>query len=261
MEYTVKALAKLSGVSCRAIRFYDEKNLLKPKRISPSGYRIYGEEEVKKLQEILFYKDMGFSISQIKKIIENTKTDIIKMLKEHRENLEKEKIRIDELIKNLNATIREKEEGIKMENQERFMGFKKRMIEENEREFGKEIHEKYGDEAVERANQKIMDMTEEDFEKLNNIEKQLFIALGAALSKKNPRGEHAQQAARLHKDWLSIQWGGYDSKKHYYLTQMYLQDERFKNYYDTRVGEGATALLAEAVKIYTGMDEENNLSN
>jgi len=113
MEYTVKALAKLSGLSCRAIRFYDEQNLLKPKRISPSGYRIYGEEEVKKLQEILFYKDMCFSIAQIKKIIENTKTDIIKMLKEHRENLEKEKIRIDELIKNLNATIREKEEGIR----------------------------------------------------------------------------------------------------------------------------------------------------
>ncbi|MBW9235163.1 MerR family transcriptional regulator, partial [Leptospira santarosai] len=56
VEYTVQKLGKLSGISSRTLRYYDEMDLLKPARINSSGYRIYGQAEVNKLQQILFYK-------------------------------------------------------------------------------------------------------------------------------------------------------------------------------------------------------------
>lgn len=71
MEYTVKSLAKLAGISSRTLRYYDEINLLKPCRVNSSGYRIYGEEEVDTLQQIMFYKEMGLPLEKIKEIISN----------------------------------------------------------------------------------------------------------------------------------------------------------------------------------------------
>ena len=68
MEYTINNLSKLAGVSTRTLRYYDEIGLLKPKRISTSGYRIYGEDEVNLLQQILFYKELGISLDEIKEI-------------------------------------------------------------------------------------------------------------------------------------------------------------------------------------------------
>ena len=69
MEYTVNKLAKLSGVSARTLRYYDEIDLLKPKRVSSNGYRIYGEDQVNMLQQILFYRELGISLDEIKEII------------------------------------------------------------------------------------------------------------------------------------------------------------------------------------------------
>ena len=69
MEYTIKKLADLAGVSTRTLRYYDEIDLLKPKRTNEAGYRIYGPEEVDTLQQILFYRELGVSLNDIKNII------------------------------------------------------------------------------------------------------------------------------------------------------------------------------------------------
>jgi len=69
MEYTVQKLGKLSGVSTRTLRYYDEIGILKPSRINSLGYRMYGSEEVNKLQQILFYRELGVNLESIKEII------------------------------------------------------------------------------------------------------------------------------------------------------------------------------------------------
>ncbi|MDP4158116.1 MAG: MerR family transcriptional regulator, partial [Bacillota bacterium] len=69
MEFTVQSLGKLAGVSTRTLRYYDEIGILKPARINSSGYRIYGQREVDRLQQILFYRELGVSLEDIKKII------------------------------------------------------------------------------------------------------------------------------------------------------------------------------------------------
>lgn len=71
MEYTVKALAELSGVTARTLRWYDQKGLLKPLRVSDAGYRIYGPEQVDRLQLILFYRALGLELSAIRSILDD----------------------------------------------------------------------------------------------------------------------------------------------------------------------------------------------
>lgn len=101
MEYTVKSLARLAGVSTRTIRYYDEIGILKPARINSSGYRIYGQKEVDTLQQILFYRELGVSLERIKEIVTDTSFDPIAALKEHREKLLAKREQLDLLIANV----------------------------------------------------------------------------------------------------------------------------------------------------------------
>lgn len=75
MEYTVQKLSRLAGVSARTLRYYDEIEILKPARINSSGYRIYTQEEVDRLQQILFYKELDVPLEKIREIITETSFD------------------------------------------------------------------------------------------------------------------------------------------------------------------------------------------
>lgn len=105
MEYTVQKLARIAGVSTRTLRYYDEIGILKPARINSSGYRIYGENEVNKLQQILFYKELGVNLESIKQIVTSPYFDRAKALKEHRHKLLEKRLQLDLLIENVDKTI------------------------------------------------------------------------------------------------------------------------------------------------------------
>lgn len=175
MEYTVKELAKLAGISTRTLRYYDEIDILKPARINSSGYRIYGQKEVDKLQQIMFYRELGVSLSQIKEIITHPNFDVIQALKRHREELLEKRQQIDLLISNVEKTIAEKEGKIVMTDKEKFEGFKKKLVEENEKKYGKEVREKYGEDALEKANQKVLSMSQEQYEELESSQRKFLI--------------------------------------------------------------------------------------
>lgn len=87
MEYTIKKMSEISGVSPRTLRFYDEIGLLKPARINSSGYRIYGKKEVDRLQHILFYRTLAFKLEDIQEILDNPHFDHQKALIEHQQML------------------------------------------------------------------------------------------------------------------------------------------------------------------------------
>lgn len=159
MEYTVKKLAHIAGVSTRTLRYYDEIGILKPARINSSGYRMYGQAEVDRLQQILFYKELGVSLDNIGEIINSPSFDRLTSLKEHREKLMEKRKQLDLIIANVNKTISSIERGINMDDKEKFEGLKQKMIDENEKDFGQEIRTKYGDEKVNQANDMIKGMT------------------------------------------------------------------------------------------------------
>ena len=254
MEYTVQGLATIAGISTRTLRYYDEIGILKPARINSVGYRIYGENEVNKLQQILFYRELGVSLEEIKKLIYAPSFDIKKALMEHYEKLLAKKEQINLLICNVEKTLETVEGRITMEDKEKFEGFKQKLVEENEKMYGDELREKYGEETIKQSNAKFMNMSERDYQRMKEVEEELFVVLKKAMETGNPAGELAQKAAELHKVWLSFTWNKYSKEAHTNLANMYTSDERFTAYYDKQK-TGATAFLRDAILIYTGMSQ------
>ncbi|MFP7299751.1 MerR family transcriptional regulator [Neobacillus niacini] len=251
MEYTIQKLASLAGVSTRTLRYYDEIGILKPARINSSGYRIYGQEEINTLQQILFYRELGVGLDSIKEIVTAPAFDGAKALREHRKKLLKKREQLDLLIANVDKTIANSEGRIIMSNREKFEGFKKKMIEDNEKKYGKEIREKYGEETVEASNAKVMNMTQEQYEEVTALAEEIHTTLAEAFKTGDPAGELAQKAAQLHKDWLTYYWKSYSKEAHAGLAQMYVDDERFTAYYD-KEQPGTAQFLRDAILIFTG---------
>jgi DNA-binding transcriptional MerR regulator len=123
MAYTVKQVAAMSGVSVRTLHFYDETGLLKPAYIKANGYRIYEEAQLLVLQQILFYRELGFELKRIREIIDQPKFEKAAALKSHRKVLEKNVTRTCTLIETIDKTIKHLKGTKKMKNEELFTGF------------------------------------------------------------------------------------------------------------------------------------------
>ncbi|MBC1890558.1 MerR family transcriptional regulator [Listeria booriae] len=250
MEYTVQKLAKLAGVSTRTLRYYDEIRILKPARINSSGYRIYGQNEVDRLQQILFYREMNVGLDKIKAILEQPDFDETEALKTHRAQLLDKRKQLDELIRNVEKSIAHSERRITMTDQEKFEGFKQKMIDENEEKYGTEIREKYGDDKINKSNAKLKGMSEAEMERVNRLAETILVELAEAFETGDPAGEKAQEVAAMHKEWLSTYWDTYSKEAHAGLAQMYVDDERFTAYYD-KDQPGLAAFLRDAIVIFT----------
>lgn len=254
MEYTVQKLAKMAGVSPRTLRYYDEIGLLKPKRLSSSGYRIYGREEVELLQQILFYRELGIGLENIREIVLDPAFDSMKALKEHHHQLILKKKQLELLIANVEKTMETEEGRDIMKDQERFEGFKEKLLRDNEQKYGKEIREKYGDEVINASNKKVSKMIEVQFEEVTKLAEDILETLKEAYKTGDSAGETAQKAADLHRQWLSYYWPSYSKEAHACLAQMYVADERFTAYYDQE-HPGLAAFLRDAILVYTEMAE------
>ncbi|WP_442598856.1 MerR family transcriptional regulator [Neobacillus sp. D3-1R] len=256
MEYTIQKLSNLAGISTRTLRYYDEIGILKPARINSSGYRIYGQAEVDRLQQILFYRELGVNLESIREIVMSPSFDREKALREHRVKLLGKRNQLDLLIANVEKTIALTEGRIdQMSNHEKFEGFKQKMIDENEKKYGGEIRKKYGDERVEESNAKLKNMSQEQYEEVTALADQVQSTLAEAFKTGDPACELAQKAADLHKKWLTYYWKEYSKEAHAGLAQMYVDDERFTAYYDKKQ-PGTAEFLRDAILIYTGMQEK-----
>ena len=234
MEYTVQKLAQMAGVSTRTLRYYDEIDILKPARINSSGYRIYGQAEVDRLQQILFYRELGVSLESIKETVTAPFFNGAQALREHREKLLEKREQLDVLISNVEKTIALTEGRIKMMDKEKFKGFKQKLVNDNEAKYGKEVRAKYGDETVNKSNQKVKGMSQEQFDEVAKLATEVIETLHAAFKTSDPAGELAQKAADLHRQWLCYYWDGYTKEAHAGLAQMYVDDPRFTEHYDEK---------------------------
>ena len=163
MEYTVKALAELAGVTPRTLRWYDQTGLLKPLRTTEAGYRLYGPKQLDRLQDILFYRELGLDLASIRAILDDPAFDRQAALQSHLTELKARRARLDELILTVQRTIDDIKGGTKMTDQEKFEAFKRRVVAANEAAFGQEIRQKYGDEEADRANACVLALTQEEY--------------------------------------------------------------------------------------------------
>ena len=250
MNYTISEIANMSGGGTRTLRYYDEIGLLKPTYKNESGYRIYSSDEVDKLQQILFYRELGFDLNVIRKILSSEKFDKLVALEEHLIKLDEENKRINLLIKNVKDTIKSLKGEFYMLDEEKFKGFKINYIKENEEKYGEEIRNKYGDAVVDSANENLKKLDKQQWVEKEDLETQILDLLKLAVQENNPLGETAKRLYECHKKWICMQWGEgrYSKCAHKGLVEMYLNDERFKAYYDNAVPGGAQFLHDAIIK-------------
>lgn len=252
MEYTINKLAQMSGVTTRTLRYYDQIGLLKPARVNSSGYRLYGQREIDLLQHILFYRELDVSLEDIAAMLHDPDFDEAATLQSHYDKLKQKRARLEQIMATVEKTIASnKGEGI-MQDNEKFDGLKEKMIEENEQKYGSEIRAKYGHEKIDASNTKMMGMSREDFEAMNQLGEEIFTLLEKANATGDPSSDAAQKLAAKHKEWLAYSWPSYSKEAHAGLARMYVADERFTAYYDARIPGGAE-FLRDAILIYTEM--------
>lgn len=251
MEYTIGGLAKLSGLTTRTLRYYDEINLLKPSTVRPNGYRVYTEKEVDRLQQIMFFRVLDMSPENIKEILNFSGYDAIKALEIHIKLLTEKKDRLAELIENAHTTIAKMKGELIMTDKEKFGAFKEKLLAENQEKYGKEVMAKYGETRVKAANKKFAGLTKKQYEETELLSKEFSRMLKQAALLGDPACEDAREACRIHREWLSYFWTEktFTPQAHINLSEMYCNDTRFQESLEA-ISEGRAEFFKKALKLY-----------
>jgi len=248
MAYQIKQLATLAGVSVRTLRYYDEIGLLKPAFVGDNGYRYYENAQVDRLQQICLYRTLQLSLAEIAVIIELPREQVAIQLQQQYQRIQQERQRLDQLLNLVQTTIQTQREGAMMTDEEKFQAFKAARVTENEQQYGNESRQRYGEEVVDEANQQFTNLNATDYAAMHATEQQLLAMLKAQLNESELSPITAQKIYQLHRQWLGYTWPKYTVAMHHGLAEMYLADDRFCTYYDSRAGVGATALLVNCIE-------------
>jgi len=241
--YTIKALAKLAGITPRTLHFYDEIGLLKPSQVGDNGYRYYGEEAVLRLQQILLFRKMDVPLETIMSLMAHPDFDALAALAEHRKAL---LLRIDQL----NTLVQTVDETMAFLKGERTMSTNQLfhgLSDEQQAEYKKEAMQKYDPEVVKVSNQMWNKLSEADKEQIADEGNQVYADLAAAM----PAGAGSPQAQAGVEHWrkhLNYFWQP-NLEQLLGLADMYNDDPRFKANID-KVAPGLAEFMREAIRIY-----------
>ena len=245
MRYSVSEMAKLSGVSVRTLYYYDEIGLLMPSEvIAKTGYRYYDETAVTILQQILFYRELDFSLKEIVKIMNASDYNKEDALQKQRELLRLKRRRLDRMIGLLNANL-------KGENRMSFEEFDMSAIEEAKVKYAKEAEERWGNtDAYRQSQKKTANYKKEDWQKVME-EMDVLLQKFADMRGHSPKEPVVQELAAQWKQYITAQYYDCTDEILAGLGQMYVADERFTKNMD-KFGEGTAKLISEAIAVYCG---------
>jgi DNA-binding transcriptional MerR regulator len=205
--YTVKQVAKLSGVSVRALHHYDEIGLLRPAHIGANRYRYYGEDELLRLQQILIHRELDIPLGQIGAILDSPDFDRLATLSEQRERLEREAKRYAELVRTIDRTIARLKGDRAMQDADLYKGISP----EKQAEYEKWLIDRYGGDMPER-----IEMSKKAYAKMSAAEQQQamdeLLDVEQALAEALRRGVPPQAIVldpllSRQRDWVSLMWG------------------------------------------------------
>jgi DNA-binding transcriptional MerR regulator len=243
----VKEVADLVGISVRTLHHYDEIGLLTPDETTESGYRLYSNDNLEMLQQILFFKELGFPLKKIKQIINSPSFDRYEALRLQRKMLLEKRSRIDKMIQMIDKTIQYMKGEIQMTNKEKFEGF-----DFSHNPYEQEARERWGDKVVDQGNAKVFNMSKEEqasfSERWNTICTKL-----AELRHESPDSKEAQAAI---KEWYHLlnELGNYSLEAFKGLGQLYVDDERFTKSIDQH-GKGLAKFMRDAMVVYADQNK------
>lgn len=238
----IKEVANLVGISVRTLHHYDDIGLLTPDKITESGYRIYSQENLETLQQILFFKELGFPLKRIKEIIYDPSFDRLEALEHHQKMMMEKRNRLDQMLRTINKTIQYSKGEINMSNEEKFEGF-----DFSKNPYEQEARDRWGDKAVDESNAKINHMSKEEQQRMGQEFDAIYRKL-AAIRHESPESDEAQEGIQLWYDYLN-KIGNYSLNAFKGLGQMYVDDERFTKNID-KYGEGLAMFMRDAMAVY-----------
>ncbi len=248
--YTVSEVAKASGVSVRALHHYDEIGLLKPGHVGENGYRYYGRDELLRLQQVLFHRELGLPLEEIRQVLDDPGFDRAAALRAHRVRLMAEARRYRELVKTLDATLSELEGETDVKEQGMFKGFDPMKQAEHEAwliaRYGEGVRPR-----IDQANDRIRKMKPGEFAagaaEFDAVESEMVAAMTTGL----PAASEAVRAIvrRLH-IWVGKSWGQLPSHEWFCtLAAMYQENPDFRSRYEGRA-KGLTDYMAAAMTAF-----------
>jgi len=252
--YTVGRVAALSGVTIRTLHHYDEVGLLSPVGRSAAGYRIYEDRDLERLQRILFYRELGFTLDEISTIVDDPRTDALGHLRRQRGLLNERIERLSAMVEAIDYELEARTMDIPLTPEERLEVFGEFRPED----YAEEAEQRWGETAAYKESQRrVASYTKEDWQALKAEEKEIRARLAAALeSGLAPDSEEAMAAAEAHRQHISSWFYECSYEMHRGLTEMYVSDERFRSNYDSQTPGLADfireAALANASRAETG---------
>ncbi|HUM23083.1 MerR family transcriptional regulator [Mesotoga prima] len=245
-----KQVAELSGLSVRALHHYDEIGLLRPRRNAQNGYREYLEEDLDKLQQILFFRQCGFSLERIKKLPSNPRFDRVKTFELQKKHLMLEKERIEAMLSTLERTLKTLKGEDSMSQEEKFKGF-----DFSFNPYEEEAKQLWGDETVEKSNDFITSKSDRERKDMEKILDELFREL-AEIRDEDPDSHLAQEAIDKMYRVFNESFGHYYTLESFAsLGNMYVMDDRFRANID-KYGEGLAEFLSKAMQEYADRQSE-----
>jgi DNA-binding transcriptional MerR regulator len=256
MALTVSQVARLSGVSVRALHHYDEIGLLQPSGRSASGYRLYDDADLERLQQILFFRELEFPLPEIQRILGDPAFDLRAALQMQRQMLTERTVRTNALISAVDAAIARLEKGEATmtkpeqepkadEQSDMFTAWREFRNEEYE----EEAKRRWGDtEAYKISKQRTAGYTKQDWEKLGQEAGEIYKEFAALIAAGTaPDSPAAMDAAERHRQHIS-QWF-YPCAKgmHRGLGELYVNDPRFTANID-RFGAGMSQYMCSAFR-------------
>ncbi|MEZ0610793.1 MerR family transcriptional regulator [Fibrella sp. WM1] len=226
--YSVKQLAGMAGVSVRTLHHYDRLGLLKPSVRTEARYRLYGEHDLIRLQQILFYKELDFSLDDIRQLLAQPDFDAVRALQTHRQRLHDRQQRLTTLLNTIDKTISKlKGESIMMTDDELYEGFS----DQQAKAFRQEAVAHYGQE-VELSEQHLRQLGKAGFEQLKAEQQDIGQTL-LGMMQQDPTSAAVQQQIARHYANIRGFWGeavcrGKNMAEAYKgLAHLYVNDLRF----------------------------------
>lgn len=234
----VKEVSQLTGISVRTLHHYDDIGLLTPDNTTEAGYRLYSDDNLATLQQILFFRELGFPLKKIKELLTSPTFDRQEAFELQRKMLIAKRRQLDGMIQTIEKTIQNGKGELVMTKEEKFEGF-----DFSKNPYEQEARERWGDKAVDEATKKAAQYGPELEEKMNGI----YIKL-AGLRHLPPESPQAQAGIE---QWFTFlnKIGTYSLEAFASLGQMYVDDERFRKNID-QFGEGLAVFMRDAMEMY-----------
>ena len=240
--FTVNEVSKIAGISIRTLQYYDKIGLLPPSSFTDSGYRLYNEDSLERLQTVLLFRELEFPLKEIKKIIENPDFDKEKALSEQIKLLKLRREQLDSLISLAEKLINKEEKILD------FSAFDKTKL----KEYEAEAKEKWGNtSAFKEFESKNEGRSDKDNAFFAGKMMEIFKEFGK-ISDKNPKSAEAVELVKKLQNFITENYYNCTDDILFGLGQMYIMDERFTENIDKAGGTGTAEFVSKAICAYCG---------